>query len=462
MFIGREKELKLLNTLVTSDKFECLILYGRRRVGKTALLQYFSREHKTIFYSAKEKNDPLNLKNFSETVQLAIEGNSFGEFTDWEAAFTYIGKHAQDERLTVIIDEFPFIAATNPSVKSILQHVIDHLWQASKVFLILCGSSISFMENEVMGYKSPLYGRATAQLELLPFDYLTSAKFFPNYDNINKLLAYGILDGIPFYLKAFSDKLSIKENIKRNILSYGSILKEEPQILLRMEFREPGIYNSIFEAIAKGASKMNDISMGARIDSSKCSKYLSSLQEIKLINKNVPCSEPPTSKKSIYSFRDNFYAFWYRYIFEINDALDFLDEEELASDITANLNEYMGPIFEKICTQYMTNQAKAHNLPIVPWKIGRWWGNNPILKKQDDIDILCLDKSETKAIFCECKFRNEAFDIKEYRDLMNASEIFHSIKEKYFYILAKGGFTEAVNAQAKIDGVKLLTIDDLF
>lgn len=462
MFIGREKEMELLESLSASDTYEGLVLYGRRRVGKTSLLREFSKKYKTVFFAAKEKNDKLNLQEFSLTVQKALDGNAYGSFSDWEAAFNYIGDHVKDERIIVIIDEFPFIAGENPTVKSILQHVIDHSWKEKNIFLILCGSSISFMQNEVMGYKSPLYGRATAFLELKPFDYLTSSKFFPNYSNIDKLLTYGILGGVPFYLASFSDKKTIKENIVRRILALGAMLREEPQILLRMEFREPAIYNSIFEAIASGASKMNDISMGAKIESSKCSRYLASLQEIKLVSKHIPCGEPETSKKSIYSISDNFYAFWYRFVFNAEDMLQYMSEEALVEDIYQRLPDYMGLVFEKICTEYMFNLAKAGKLPFRPWKIGKWWGNNPRLKKQDDIDILCLDKNRNKAIFCECKFRNIAFDIKEFNDLVAASDIFSDVEEKYYYIFAKGGFTSEVQKLAANKQIKLVNIDDLF
>lgn len=209
MFVGRKTELQLLQNLYASDKFEFLIIYGRRRVGKTSLLQEFCRSHAGIFFSAQEKNDALNLEDFSKAAQRFFEQNYFGDFSGWEAAMDYIGDKAVEEKIVLIIDEFPFIARENPTIKSILQHTIDHKWKDKKIFLILCGSSVNFMENEVMGYKSPLYGRATAQLEVHPFDYLDASAFFPGYSNEEKLLAYGILGGIPCYLQTFSDQRTI-------------------------------------------------------------------------------------------------------------------------------------------------------------------------------------------------------------------------------------------------------------
>ena len=209
MFIGRKSELALLDEMYDRDDFQFLVMYGRRRVGKTSLLCEFAKKYKTIFFSAQEKNDALNLEDFSKTVQKHFNENYFGTFSDWQTAFQYLGDKASEEKLVLIIDEFPFIAGENPSVKSILQHIIDHSWKEKNIFLILCGSSVSFMENEIMGYKSPLYGRSTGQLEVLPFDYYDSSLFFEKYSNADKLLAYGILGGIPCYLNAFSDKISI-------------------------------------------------------------------------------------------------------------------------------------------------------------------------------------------------------------------------------------------------------------
>ena len=215
MFIGRKNELALLSDLYDSSKFELLVLYGRRRIGKTSLLNEFSKNKNAIFFSAQEKNDALNLADFSRAVQQHFDGKVFGTLDGWEGVMEYISARAGNERLLLIIDEFPFIASKNPSVKSILQHTIDHSWKEKNIFLILCGSSVSFMEKEVMGYKSPLYGRSTAQLEVLPFDYLDSAAFFPQYSNLDKLLAYGILGGIPCYLDSFDPSVSIAEN--RNV-----------------------------------------------------------------------------------------------------------------------------------------------------------------------------------------------------------------------------------------------------
>lgn len=462
MFIGREKELAILEELYTSSRFEFLVLYGRRRVGKTSLLVEFMKKHKVIFFSAQEKNNALNLQDFSRCVQTYFDGMSFTTFADWEQAFNYISQKSQNDKTVLVIDEFPFIASEYPAIKSILQHTIDHVWRNKNIMLVLCGSSISFMENEIMGYKSPLYGRSTMQLELKAFDYLESSLFFPDYSYEDKLLAYGILGGIPCYLASFDNSRPLKWNIARNILRTGAFLQNEPQLLLKMELREPSVYNSIFEAIASGASRLNDISMKIHEESYKCSKYINTLRNLKLVEKLTPCGENESSKKSLYAIKDNFYSFWYYFVFANKTYYELLGEEASAEQIMQRMPDYMGKIFEQICTQYMLRQARAGALPFVPKEIGRWCGNNPKKRSQDDMDILCLNYDGTAAIFCECKFRNEQFDMKQYNDLFAAADIFQKPDERYYYIFSKGGFNASVQEQAAKDGVKLITLEELF
>ena len=462
MFTGRERELALLETLHASNKFEYLVLYGRRRIGKTSLLKEFSKNHAVIFYSAQAKNDSLNLVDFSKTLQMHFSNSFFGTFSDWQASFDYLTSQLSEKRTTLIIDEFPFIAEVNQSIKSILQHTIDHSWKEKNLFIVLCGSSVRFMENEVMGAKSPLYGRSTSNLELISFDYWESASFFPKYTNEEKLLSYGILGGIPCYLETFSDASTIEQNIAKNILRMGSFLKDEPQNLLKMELREPSIYNSIFEAIATGSSRLNDIAQKIHEEQTKCSKYIKTLKDMKLVDKVTPCGEKDSTKKTIYQITDNFFLFWYHFIFANKSYYELLGDDEAAQEIHADLSNYMGHVFERICTQYLIRLAKQRRLPFIPHTMGRWWGGNPKTKKEDDIDILALDKDGQSAIFCECKYRNKMFGIDQYKDFFNAAAIFTKPVNRFYYLFSKSDFTQEVKIQAQQDGVKLVGLDGLF
>ncbi|MBR4490798.1 ATP-binding protein [bacterium] len=460
--IGRSEELKHLESLYSGKSFEYLVMYGRRRVGKTTLLQEFAKDKDAVFYSAQIKNDPLNLADFSKTVQLHFDKMFISPFQSWQDAFDYIGRKAVT-RTVVIIDEFPFIADSNPSVKSVLQHVIDHNWKNNgNIFLILCGSSVSFMETEVMGSKSPLHDRQTSCLEILPFDYLESSLFFPNYTNEEKLIAYGILGGVPRYLEAFDDTKTIGRNIADKIIRNGAFLHEEPANLLRAELRETSIYNSILSAVANGRNKVSEIAGFIHEDLNKVSKYLITLQVMRLIEKRVPCGESTGSRKGIYVLTDNFFKFWFRYEFTNNSYYEMLGADKAAEEIMDDIPNLMGDAFESICTEYLTRLAKKGKLPFVPYSIGRWWGNNPAIRAQDDVDILMLSRNGKQGIFVECKFTSKPMPYDEYEDLKTAVSAFGNVKEKYMIFISKSGFTDSVTAAAEQDGATLLTIDNLF
>lgn len=460
--IGRKEEMNRLEQMYASERFEFMVMYGRRRIGKTTILQEFSRTHKTIFFSAQEKNDTLNLQDFSKLVQGYFDSSFIANFENWEDALDYFGRKAQEQRTVLIIDEFPFLAENNPSIKSILQHKIDHDWKERNIFLILCGSSVSFMLNEIMGYKSPLYGRSTGSMEVLPFDYLESAEFFPNYSEKDKLIVYGILGGVPRYLIAFDPKRSLKENLISEILTEGAFLNDEPQTLLRMELREPAVYNSILEAVANGCNRITEIADRIHEERSKCSKYMLTLQTLRLLEKHVPSGEPDSSKKGIYEITDHFYKFWYRYVFSNKSYYSMLGVDQAADEIMGEINDYMGPVFEDICRQYIIRRAKAGKFPFVPYIIGKWWGNNPVIKAQDDVDLLAFDRKREKGIFVECKFRNRPMDMEEYEDLLTATEAFPSVKDKNLIFISKGGFTETVKRRAGEEGAELIEAREMF
>ena len=276
------------------------------------------------------------------------------------------------------------------------------------------------------------------------------------------MLAYGILGGIPRYLQAFSGQRSIQENIAQEIMQESTFLYDEPQMLLRMELREPSIYNSILEAIANGANKISLIADRIHEDRSKCSKYLQVLQSMRLVQKQSPCCESPAGKKGIYTLTDFYYIFWYRYVFSRKNYYALLGAEQATAEIMAELNDYMGPLFEHICCEYMRRQAAKGKLPFVPLHLGKWWGANPLLKAQDDVDILAISKDGTEGIFCECKYRNRPMPMEEYEDLLTAAKAFPKLKKQYFYFFSKGGYTQPVIERAKRENSVLLGIDDLY
>ena len=300
MFIGRERELTALNKLYASDKFEFAVIYGRRRVGKTALINEFVRDKKAIYFMGVESNVKQNLDNFSKSI---IEyGTGFSletSFASFQAALEYVFKMAENERIVLAIDEYPYVARSSKSLASTLQLLIDKYKDTSKLMLILCGSSMSFMEDYVLSYKAPLYGRKTAQMKINPFDFEETCRYFPNASSEDKALIYGIVGGTPQYLLQIDDKLSIEENIKNTYLNPTSPLFEETTNLLKQEVREPAIYNAIITAIATGASRMSEISSKVGEDTNVCSIYLKNLLSLGIVQKETPYGEK-ASRKSIF------------------------------------------------------------------------------------------------------------------------------------------------------------------
>ena len=246
MFIGREQELRTLNQLYASGKFEFAVIYGRRRVGKTALISEFIKEKEAIFFTGVESNAKQNLENFSQCIMDYRGNDSLGvTFPSFQAALESVFQLAKSQRIILVIDEYPYVAHAAKSLASTLQLLIDKHHAASKLFLILCGSSMSYMEDQVLAYKAPLYGRRTAQLKIQPFDFFEVCRYLTGFSPTDKALAYGMIGGTPQYLQQMDARLSIEENIKRIFLSPASAIFEEPLNLLKQEVREPGVYLSL-------------------------------------------------------------------------------------------------------------------------------------------------------------------------------------------------------------------------
>ena len=315
MFIGRESELNFLEESYSSNKGELVVLYGRRRVGKTETLKQFCKDKPHLFFSCRECTDKLQLKNFSEKLlKEKIPASAYiSEFTDWEKAFRSITELPYGEKKKlVVIDEFPYMCKGNESIPSVLQNLWDDLLKDENIMLILCGSAMSFIEKELLAEKSPLYGRATGIYKMTEMGFYDAAKFFPDYSPKEKVIAYSILGGIPHYLNQFDGNRTLEKNIKKSIFSKGCALYSEVEFLLRQELRETPVYNSIIEAVALGNTKLNEISVKSLIDdTSKTSVYLKNLIELGIIEREFSISESikekANSNKGLYRITDNFF-----------------------------------------------------------------------------------------------------------------------------------------------------------
>ncbi|MEG0547056.1 MAG: ATP-binding protein [Oscillospiraceae bacterium] len=459
MFIGRENELHTLDKLYHSDKFEFAVIYGRRRVGKTALISEFAKNKDTIFFTGVETNAKQNLDNFSRCIMeytTGVAANS--SFSSFQSALEYVFELAKGKRIVLVIDEYPYVARASKSLASTLQLLIDKNKDSSKLFLILCGSSMSYMEDHVLAYKAPLYGRRTAQLKINPFEFFEACRYFTKLSDEDKALAYGIVGGTPQYLMQINDSLSIEENIKNTHLNPTSSIFEEPNNLLKQEVREPAIYNAVITAIATGCSKMNEISTKIDEDTSVCATYIKNLIALGIVKKELPYGEK-SSRKTIYSIEDNMFRFWYRFVPE-NASIISRGATDLAySRVAPQLNAYMGGVFEEICKQYLWKLLLSGNCPVNFNDLGRFWGTNPKTRTQEEIDIMGTDKDF--ALFGECKWKNEKVDLKILLKLVERSELF-SYKKNHFYLFAKTGFTKGCIERAmEMGNVTLVAYEDM-
>ncbi|WP_455526698.1 ATP-binding protein [Huintestinicola sp.] len=462
VFIGREKEIADLNELYSQDKFQLFVLYGRRRVGKTTLLNEFCKDKETIFYSAEQSNEKLNLEKFSSLVFNFYGENNLAPFSSWTNALSYIDDRQKDKKLVLVIDEFPYLVKKNKALLSELQHLIDHKLTRGNLFIILCGSYMGFMEKEVLGSKSPLFGRRTAQLHMKPFNYQTSSKFLNGFSNEEKLELYGAFGGTPLYLQQINNNESFEENIKRSYLKVTSYLYEEALLLLRQEVQEPGVYSAIIEAIASGYTKANEISTKIGEDSAKCLKYIKTLCELGILHKETPFGEKETSRKTIYGISDFMFRFWYRYVFANRTLIETGAQQAVwLKKIEPDYNGYMGLVFEKVCADYLSDKNAKGELPILFTSIGRWWGTNPVTHGQEEIDLVANDRKDY--IFGECKWRNEKLDLSVLRELKTKAEIFSKNRNNtYYFLFSKSGFTDAVKNEVKADNsVILVDLSDI-
>jgi len=461
---GRMRELESLERLYQNDEFAFAVVYGRRRVGKSALINEFIKRggKKAIRFIATEYTDAINLQNFSQRVFAAYPQQSkFGGFPTWETAFEYIAEQAAGEKLVLDIDEYPYLAKANPAISSELQKCIDTVFQDTKILLILCGSSMSFMENQVLGYQSPLYGRRAAQYRIEPLDYYDSAEFFGDACPEDKLLGYAVTGGIPQYLKVISKAANVERGIEEAFFTKDGFLYEEPQNLLKQELREPATYNTIIKAIANGSTKMNEIASKIGEKDGKVAIYIKNLIGLGIIEKTAPMFTD-TDRGGIYRIKDGMYRFWHRFVPSVTEMIAAGDGGVYEEDVRPFISDFMGPAFEDICMQYMMRMNIKRRLPFRFTRIGRWWGGNPVTKKETEIDVVASSRDGTKIIVGDCKWRNKMMGLNLYDDLKERAALFPG-KEINYYMFSRSGFSQELREEAEKDKkLRLICLDDLF
>lgn len=463
MFIGRKRELATLRRLYKTESFQLPVIYGRRRVGKTSLIAHFTAALPTIFFTAIEDSTQANLRNLSREYFLFEhpDADPAGApvFPDFQTAFESIFTLARQRRIVLVIDEYPYLAKAEPSVSSILQMLIDRNKDASRLFMILCGSSLSFMREQVLSEKSPLYGRRTAQLEIKPLDFFESLDFFPEANSIDAACYYGMVGGIPLYLKQFDPTLTLSENIEAAFLDPSSLLFEEPTNLVKQEVKKAATYNAVIGAIADGKTTSNEIATTVGSTSAEINYPLKELQRIGLVERELPFGDK--RRRGVYRLSDNLFAFWYRFILPSKSLVERGLSTRVLGRIEEHLPEYMGPVFEQICREWLWRQNAANALPFEFDNANRWWGSNPATHAQEEIDIVCAEQSHVTAV-CECKWRNQAMEASVLKTLDRRAPLVNAGSEAYLCVFAKTGFTEGCKELTRQnDKYKLITFEDM-
>lgn len=447
MFVNRVAELELLEKCHASGKAELFVLYGRRRVGKTELLAHFCENKRSIFF-VSDLGSEISLRT---ALSAAINSVLFGPnqmnavYSTWDDLFQALARAAQNERLVVVLDEFPYLVTAYPPLATILQRLWDQTLKNSQIMLILCGSYLGMMEEMVLGYQAPLYGRRTVQYLLEPLQFKDARLFFPFFDLQDQVRSYAVYGGTPAYLQTIQSGQTLKENIRENILTRGAFLYDEVRFVLQQELREPRNYFAILQAIAAGRTRLNEIKQATGIDGATA--YLEPLQQLHLVERLVPVTEtqPHKSRRGIYRLKDPYLRFWFRYVHPNRSQLErggagFILENQVMPEI----DHFTSLTFEEVCKQFFWQAGLSRKLPVLPARIGTWWNAN------EEIDLIVQGARD--AILVECKWASKPVGTDILAELERKVPFVKPELEKHqisFALCSRSGFTPQLIEEAK-------------
>ncbi|GGL36416.1 ATPase [Halarchaeum grantii] len=454
-FYNRGAELEELRTAHESPDHEFYVVYGRRRVGKTELLKEFCRERPHLYFLAAQEAEDRQREKFVEQVAAHFD-DRVPRIEGWDEAFDYLADQLATEQTIVVIDEFPYLVDENDSLPSYIQSFVDEHLRDTDSMLVLCGSSISTMEPEVLGHESPLYGRRTGQLDVQPFSF-RNARDVIAYDLADAIRSYAVTGGTPMYLTLFDYADSLPENIRDHILSPAAILYNEPEFLLRTELRNPARYMSILEAVATGHTTPNEISGATGIDSGPLSKYLQTLRRLRLLDRTVPVTaSPKQSKRSRYLVADEFLRFWFRFVEPNRSSIEEAPQIVLDGTIEPGLPDHVATTFEDVCVEATWEAIRQDELG--PYAdVGRWWYG------EDEIDIVGLDPNDDRILFAECKWTSEPVGyglVESLRAKADRVRWGSDTRDEEFVLFSKSGFVDGLTEDLD-DSWSLFSLEEL-
>jgi len=459
-FINRKEELSFLNERLAEHKPQLLIIYGRRRVGKTELLVRFLKNNPdtpSIYFLAGKKRWTDNVRELQSRMG-EVSGEALFtkvEFEDYFELFREFSKTFKGQMI-LVIDEFPYLHDPEKDIESMFQKIYDEVISTSGIFLVLCGSSVSMMES-LLGYKSPLYGRRTGQWKVEPLKFSDVCRFFPNYDIQSCIEAYAVLGGIPFYLSMFDDNVGVVENIRKTLLSRGSVLYIEPKFLLMEELREPRNYFLILKAIAAGNTKFAEIINATGLDKSMVSRYVDVLHDMRIVTKSAPVTIKKQNIRDMrYYLEDNLFNFWFKFVYPNEAQIEFGQSDIIIETIKSQMDSHTSFVFEDVARQFL--YEIMDDLPLRFERIGRWWYRN------NEIDLVALNEQSRTIMFVECKWKNRKTGVDVLEKLMAKAESVDwkkGSRTEYFGIISKRGLTTKAQQFAKEKGILSFDLKDM-
>lgn len=450
-FIDREEELETLETEYDREGSSLVILYGRRRVGKTTLISEFIKNKPALFFLASEESEAQNRMEFKNKAADFIGSDLLrnASVSNWDTIFKAIMETPFAQKPVIVLDEFQYIGKSNPAFPSIFQRIWEEILKNRSVMVILCGSLISMMASQTLTYNSPLYGRRTAQicLKQIPFRYYKD--FFPNKTEKECIEMYSVTGGVPKYLESFSPEKDIFTAIRRHVLNRSSYLYDEPNFLLQQEVSEIGSYFSILKVIASGNRKLSAISTALEMKATGLSKYLKTLMDLDILEREVPVTEetPEKSKRGLYRIKDNYLRFWFAFIYPNRSFLESGNTGIVMDKIKKGLiGNHTSFVYEDICRDKMWKLNAEGVWPFQFSKVGRYWNHHT------EIDIAAIDPEGRNLIVGECKYRNEPMGANVLYALEEkAAQVeWNKNSRKVWYVLFSiSGFTADLEELAK-------------
>ena len=450
-FVDRELEMETLKNEYARDGSALVVLYGRRRVGKTTLISEFIKDKKALFFLASEEAEAQNRNAFKEKVAEFIDSDLLrsADIKNWDVLFKAIMDTPFESKPVIVLDEFQYLGKANPAFPSIFQRIWEEILKDKSVMVILCGSLISMMESQTLAYGSPLYGRRTAQIRLkqIPFGYYH--EFFPSKSRRELIEMYAVTGGVPKYIELFSESKDIYSAIQKCVLNRSGYLYDEPHFLLQQEVSEVGSYFSIIKAIAAGNSKLSAISSILEIKSTSLTKYLKTLIDLDILEREVPITEENAekSKKGLYKIKDNYLRFWFAFVYPNMSFIESGHSRIVMNKIKKSLvKNHIAFVYEDVCKERMWELNAEDVWPFNFSKIGRFWDS------KDEIDIVALDPEGKNLILGECKYWTDPVGVSVLRDLEAKTDAvpWERNRRKVWYVLfSASGFTDELIKEAE-------------